>query len=243
VPLLPESAHLREPRRIRLSLIDVPDDPVTVRAMLIPTFGDVIELRTVAGCRFYQPALARLATTRPRSGFPCLLIPEPANPYDHNAIAVWTRGGKCGFIRRTENPELIGPLQHLEATYACPIAVRGDLSAEAFGVGLTLEMPEELREPRGPSPSAQHSGPARRRSRTVPGPYYLLRESATGEIVVIARVCPPFFSEFLRKDGDGWEPDTQGVYLHRCFDSTDPWVPEDEARAIVESWGFSLDER
>ncbi len=141
-----EFAHLREPRRIRLRLEDVPDEPVVLKATLIPTFGDCIQLQDVAGCRFYQPALARLAVQRPRNGFPCVLIHEIANPHDNQAIAVWTRGGRCGYIPRADNAPLVPRLATLEAEYGTPIAVPGELFATRYGLALLIETPELLGE-------------------------------------------------------------------------------------------------
>jgi hypothetical protein len=144
----PEHADRRGPRRIRLRLDDVPGEPVVVKATLVPTFGDVIALYPVMGCRYRQDALARLAVGRPRDGFPCLLVHEPFNPHDHRAIAVWTRGGRCGYLERAINPQVLPRLDALEAEHGTPIAVRGSLACADHGLDLLVELPEALQPDR-----------------------------------------------------------------------------------------------
>lgn len=136
--------HFPEPRRVRLKMLDRVDDPLVLRATLIPTIGDVIKCVEAAGCRFYQPALARLACARPRAPFPCVFIHETNNPYDDNAIALWTRGGHCGYLPRDCSPDVIGPLARLEAAHGTLIAVNADLCPADFGLSLLLELPGEL---------------------------------------------------------------------------------------------------
>ena len=96
--------------------LEIHDDgpPFKLTMTMLRTFGDVIMMGEMAGARFYQPALARLACMRPRDGFPCVLLPQPANPHDPNAIAIWTRGGHVGYIPRLEAPALRPALAKLE---------------------------------------------------------------------------------------------------------------------------------
>lgn len=134
----------RPPQRLRLAIDDGgPTFKLTVT--MLRTFGDVILKGEMAGARFYQPALARLACMRPRDGFPCVLLPQPANPHDPNAIAIWTRGGHVGHIPRWFAPDLRPRLAKLETEHETLIAIPGSLCATDFGLDLTLEYPEELR--------------------------------------------------------------------------------------------------
>jgi hypothetical protein len=119
--------------------------PFKLTATMLRTFGDVIIFGEMAGARFYQPALARLACMRPRNGFPCVLLPQPANPHDANAIAIWTRGGHVGYIPRLQAPSLHPALAKLEAETGTLIAIPGSLVPSDFGLDLMLEFPEELR--------------------------------------------------------------------------------------------------
>ena len=127
--------------------LEIHDDgpPFKLTMTMLRTFGDVIMMGEMAGARFYQPALARLACMRPRDGFPCVLLPQPANPHDPNAIAIWTRGGHVGYIPRLEAPALRPTLAKLEAEYGTLIAIPGSLFPNDFGLDLTLEYPEDLR--------------------------------------------------------------------------------------------------
>ena len=134
----------RPPQRMRLAILDG-GPPFKLTATMLRTFGDVIVMGQLAGARFYQPALARLACTRPRDGFPCILLPQPANPHDPNAIAIWTRGGHVGYIPRVAAPGLRPVLAKLEAEHGTLIAIPGSLGSCDFGLDLTLEYPEGLR--------------------------------------------------------------------------------------------------
>lgn len=145
MPISEEFAHLRGPRKIRLRVDEPPRPAVTWRVMLIPTFGDVIQMHEVAGCRFYQPALARLALMSNPSDLRCVLLREPTNPHDANAVAIWTRTGLCGYLPRREAAELAPRVTRLTREHAMPIAVRGMLTPEDFGLGLMIELPEALR--------------------------------------------------------------------------------------------------
>ena len=135
----------RPPQRMRLAIQDG-GSAFKLTVTMLRTFGDVVIIGNMAGARFYQPALARLACMRPRDGFPCVLLPQPANPHDPNAIAIWTRGGHVGYVPRLEAPALRPALAKAEAEHGTLIAIPGSLFANDFGLDLTLEYPEDLRD-------------------------------------------------------------------------------------------------
>lgn len=144
MPLAPDYEGPK-PRPVSLEINDG-SAPYRLNATLLRTFGDRIVLEGVAGTRFYQGALARLACLRPRDGFPCVLIHQPINPHDPNAIAIWTRGGHVGYIPRVSAPKLLPPLARLEAEHGTLIAIPGTLLAADYGLDLYLELPEDLRD-------------------------------------------------------------------------------------------------
>ena len=145
--LHPDVAERRgKPSRVRVPLEDADGEPAILRATLLRTVGDCILVLHVTGCRFHQPALARLAASHPRRGFPCVLIREPHNPFDERAIAVWTRGGRCGYIPRAQNPAMLGPLRALEEEHGLPIALHGELYAGDFGLAIVVEVPEVIED-------------------------------------------------------------------------------------------------
>lgn len=69
---------------------------------------------------------------------------------------------------------------------------------------------------------------------------YIPMYDEAGTVFVLGRVRPPDFSEFLRPADAGWQPDPGGIFIRRYYDSTDPWMPEPDARSLVESWGHTL---
>jgi len=133
----------RPPQRLRLAIDD--GGPIfKLTVTMLRTFGDVILKGEMAGARFYQPALARLACMRPRDGFPCVLLSQPANPHDPNAIAIWTRGGHVGYVPRREALNLRPALAQAEAKHGTLIAIPGTLRPTDFGLDVMLEYPGAL---------------------------------------------------------------------------------------------------
>lgn len=54
-------------------------------------------------------------------GCPAVLVREPANPHDPNAVAVWVQGRKIGYVPKTQNKVLA---QFIDQTGECQNAAR-----------------------------------------------------------------------------------------------------------------------
>ena len=112
---------------------------------LVVLEGD--ELIRVVGTSHYQETLLELA---PRQGDEeiriakiAVLVPEPDNPYDPNAIAVHIDGKLVGYLSRDENR------RWLEIARSTPIGseamIAGKGGTTGLGVFLRLPTPTEAR--------------------------------------------------------------------------------------------------
>ncbi|MEN6543043.1 HIRAN domain-containing protein [Parvibaculum sp.] len=76
--------------------------PVAVNA--IELLGDGSFSFEIVGEAFYQAAIELIAGGRTEEGVevetPALLVPEPTNPHDHNAVAVQIFGHTVGYLSR-----------------------------------------------------------------------------------------------------------------------------------------------
>lgn len=83
----------------------------------------------VVGESFYQDALWRLCCgtvgDRVRFGIVAVLVPEPANAYDPNAIAVQVNGEVVGYLRRATAQEYLPGLKRLMSAHGGYIALQG----------------------------------------------------------------------------------------------------------------------
>jgi hypothetical protein len=65
--------------------------------------------KVVGESHYQDPLRATLEicteTFEDRPSFTAVLVPEPDNPYDGNAIAVWSPRGKVGYLSRHTAPE------------------------------------------------------------------------------------------------------------------------------------------
>lgn len=57
----------------------------------------------IAGFQYWDGALA---LEKLHAGKKLKLVPEPENPYDPNAVALYCKGFKLGFVPREQNAEL-----------------------------------------------------------------------------------------------------------------------------------------
>ena len=127
--------------------------PREMRDCLLPG-GDVVD---VVGESHYQDALEAIAGGRSEEGADferwAYLIPEPENPYDRNAVAVYIDGQKVGHLGRRDAVDYQALLQQLwtkgSARAVCRANVRGGWDrgggdAGHFGVKLALARPEYL---------------------------------------------------------------------------------------------------
>lgn len=132
-----------------------------VRDVLAPG-GDIVEL---VGTAPYQEALEVIAGDTPESA-PELekwahLIPEPDNPWDRNAVAVYIDARKIGYLPRESSAAYAALLTHLwaasRARAVCRAVVTGgsykvttqagsvaEVDDEQFGVKLALAAPQHF---------------------------------------------------------------------------------------------------
>lgn len=107
----------------------------------------------VVGESHYQDALESIAGGRSEDGANhptvALLVPEPNNRYDHNAVGVWIDGKQVGYLSR-DNAEILQPciLKAISTTHrqvACNARVvggwdRGGRDRGHFGVRLYVDL-------------------------------------------------------------------------------------------------------
>ncbi len=86
--------------------------PIAVKAKVInnvqPATDILLQQSAIAGFQYYQ---AENIFTQMNIGDSLTLQAEPQNKYDHNAIAVYWKNSKLGYIPRRENKTLIQMLQ------------------------------------------------------------------------------------------------------------------------------------
>ena len=71
---------------------------------------------------------------------------------------------------------------------------------------------------------------------------YVALSDGEGEVYLIAEVQPfgQSSARYITKSGSGWVVDETDEMIRRYHDSTDPWIPVEQARVLIESWGFSI---
>jgi hypothetical protein len=114
----------------------------------------------VVGESFYQDALRRTAAIcnpgqEGRPSFQAIVIREPNNPHDSNAIAVYSAHGQLGHLSRDDAIEYLGVLAEVTRQGAdggaCIGLLNGGVPGKpSYGVTLLLAHPDKcLRELRG----------------------------------------------------------------------------------------------
>ena len=102
--------------------------PVETTAVSVSLLGGQDDLEVV-GERAYQDFLWDLSGgtvgDRIRRHIVAVLVPEPTNPYDTNAIAVQIEGHVVGYLPRATAPEYLPGLQHLMSVHGGYVALRG----------------------------------------------------------------------------------------------------------------------
>ena len=116
----------------------------TLRAVPLPEesrFG-------IHGESHYQPALRRTAEFATQRRFRAILVAEPDNKHDPNAIAVYSQAGKLGYVPRKKAPAC-GPVfdeiarQGYEAGVCTGVLYGGYREKPFFGVLLSLSHPDD----------------------------------------------------------------------------------------------------
>lgn len=101
----------------------------------------------VVGESNYQAELVRQRTNAAKDVIRVLLVPEPRNPFDSNAVLVRAeRGGPVGYLPRDIAAQLQRPLVTFAAKHRCPVACLGrlyggDESRPHIGLWLDLDVP------------------------------------------------------------------------------------------------------
>ena len=114
------------------------------------------ELVNVAGESHYQEALQELTgtngTTEIRLDAEAVLVPEPANPHDPNAVMVHIDGRLVGYLPRSAAVAygpMIAAVQARGRAAACEAMIAGR-SGETSALGVFLRLPKPGDE--GPAP-------------------------------------------------------------------------------------------
>src|SRR6202050_4669709 len=112
-------------RGVRGSSASTRPEPATVSVTLLGGHDDL----EVVGELPRQDILWRLSGgtlgDRIRCEVVAVLVPEPSNPYDKNAIAVQIDSQLIGYLSRTTAQEYLPGLQHLMSAHGGFIALRG----------------------------------------------------------------------------------------------------------------------
>lgn len=139
-------------------------DPITVAAMVdlalggcAAVIGDGSYAMEIIGEAQYQSELEFVAGPRTADGAQCfsvaLLMPEPTNLRDRNAVSVRLRTGVVGYLRRDMAPVFLRNLRHGGFAMAVSGAVivggwdRGASDREHFRVQLDAFPPFQLEQP------------------------------------------------------------------------------------------------
>jgi hypothetical protein len=117
-----------------------------VHDLLAPA-GDIVE---VVGTATYQEALATVADAPPDASLHvekwAHLIPEPENPWDRNAVAVYVEGRKAGYVPREHTAAYAALLGQIWTNYhgraVCRAVVGGGLHQATSQVGAVTQVDE-----------------------------------------------------------------------------------------------------
>jgi hypothetical protein len=114
---------------------------------LLAPAGDIVD---AVGTATYQEALGLIADARPDASLHvekwAHLIPEPENPWDRNAVAVYVDGRKVGYLPREHTAAYASLLGQIWTNYhgraVCRAVVGGGLNEVTSQVGTTTPVDE-----------------------------------------------------------------------------------------------------
>lgn len=116
--------------------------------MAAPIVLEGDDLIRVVGTSHYQEALVVLAGRRPdedvRIETLAALVPEPDNPHDPHAIAVYVDGHLVGYLSREENKRWRDVFSHPSGV-RCEALLASRAGTGTIGVFLRLPTPTEAR--------------------------------------------------------------------------------------------------
>ena len=116
----------------------------------------------VKGESYYQDALRRTVRDHGRDVV-AVLVPEPDNEYDSNAVAVWVGGGKAGYLSREDASLYQRAVMELTEMEGQPIALQarivgGEAARPSFGIWLQHDPSDFGVEARNRSSSGREQG-------------------------------------------------------------------------------------
>jgi hypothetical protein len=126
----------RKKTAVSLSLLDLPSDGFVA----------------VVGESHYQDALRATREVcdgefEGRPAFTAALVPEPQNPFDENAIAVWGPRGRLGYLSRDDALEYREVFDEIrrrgEDGGACGAHLTGGEAGKSYGVVLRVSNPDD----------------------------------------------------------------------------------------------------
>jgi hypothetical protein len=136
-----------------MGLLDKLRGRTAVSAFMLPG-GRAVEVKGEAS---YQDALSRICGGKCREGHhhavTAVLLPEPGNKYDPNAVQVLVDGSLVGYLAKAEAKRYSPVLQFMQtkvkATGACAASIvggwdRGGGDEGHFGIWLDIASPEAL---------------------------------------------------------------------------------------------------
>ena len=119
------------------------------------------ELLEVKGESFYQDEIRHVVRSQGRE-IAAILVPEPHNQYDPNAVAVWVAGLKVGHLSREDAAVYQQAIARLMAAEGQPIALSGQIfggEADRPSLGVWLyHDPEDFGVMSPSTPGSTHAG-------------------------------------------------------------------------------------
>ena len=125
----------RKPTKVSLSLVELPGDG------FLAVVGE-------SQCQDALRATHEVCTDKfeGRPAFTAALVPEPDNPYNENAIAVWGPRGRVGYLSHDDALDYREVFEEIrrrgENGGACGAHLTGGDSGKSYGVVLRLADPE-----------------------------------------------------------------------------------------------------
>jgi len=120
------------------------------------------ELLEVKGESFYQDEIRQVVRSQGRE-IAAILVPEPHNQYDPNAVAVWVAGLKVGHLSREDAAVYQEAIARLMEEEGAPIALTGRIfggEADRPSLGVWLyHDPGDFGVTSPSTPGASHGGP------------------------------------------------------------------------------------
>jgi hypothetical protein len=108
-----------------------------VQYQLFEGYDDLL----LVGEASYQDAIHRAIGLRShpsdaiRAEIHAILVPEPENPYDANAVSGWINAQRVGYLSRSNAQSYVRGLEALQASCGKPVALRGVVAGGGWEAG------------------------------------------------------------------------------------------------------------